>query len=107
MKKVYVASDAVNARIVCDLLISAGLEAIIKGELLTGAAGDLPVNLFPTVWVMDDEFEDKALKLVEDFQSYRPQDQIFDSVWPCPHCAEVIEAQFTQCWNCGYLRPRT
>ncbi len=106
MKQIYIASDVVSARIICDMLNSAGLEAHIRGELLTGAAGDLPVNLFPTVWVVDDNDEDKALKLVEDFESSRPESQLFDSVWPCPDCTEVIDAQFTQCWNCGFNRVR-
>jgi len=106
VKQVYVASDVVNARIIYDMLNSAGIEACIKGESLTGGAGDLPVNLFPTIWVVDDRDEDKAISLVEDFESSRPADQMFDNVWVCPGCTEIIEAQFTQCWSCGYHRSR-
>ena len=25
-------------------------------------------------------------------------------LWTCPNCGEVIEGQFTQCWNCDTVR---
>lgn len=27
-----------------------------------------------------------------------------EAAWQCPECSETQEGQFTECWNCGYVR---
>lgn len=104
MKQVYLAADALDARMCKDYLEANHIQAIIKGEFLSGAAGELPVNTYPSVWVIDDEDYDLALSKVRIYESREPKDQIHHSPWVCSQCGESIEAQFTQCWRCGAER---
>ena len=104
MKQVYTASNIVDAQIFKDYLCGAGLEAIIKGEFLTGAVGELPTNTYPTVWVIDEDLFDKAKELLKIYEAPRPSDQVFHDSWTCPACGEWMESQFTECWRCGRQR---
>ena len=102
----YIARDNFTAQLVKDYLASCYIESIIKGELLIGAVGEIPANTFPTVWILEDDDYDKALELVKSFEAGFAENQLFDNVWKCESCNELIEAQFTQCWKCGNERVR-
>ena len=104
MKQVYIASNPADAYMLKDYLTSAGIEAVIKGEYLMGAIGEIPTNTYPTVWVVDEEDFERAQRMVRDYESKHPSDQIYLTHWRCPACGELIEPQFTQCWNCGKNR---
>ena len=104
MKQVYTAASAADAQMCKDYLQAIGIPVIIKGEYLSGAAGELPANTYPTIWTVDDRDYELALKKVRMYESNNPEDQIFQSAWVCPQCSESIDAQFTQCWQCGYQR---
>ncbi len=54
MKKLYEAADRIEAQMLRDALSSAGVEAVILGDYLAGAAGELPANIWPAVWVVTD-----------------------------------------------------
>lgn len=101
MKQVYIAADVLDARMCKDYLEANHIAATISGEYLSGAAGELPVNTYPTVWVVDDDDYELALSKVRMYESRTPADQIHSSPWVCRHCGEHIDAQFTQCWKCG------
>lgn len=104
MKQVYAAANAADAQMCKDYLEAIGIPAIVKGEFLSGAAGELPANTYPTVWVVEDRDFELALKKVRMYESSSPEDQMFDTSWACPDCGESIDAQFTQCWKCGHER---
>lgn len=106
MKQVYTASDLVSAQMVKDYLESFGIESYVQGDLLIGAIGEIPANSYPTVWIMHDEDYERAEERVKNYEAQRPDDQIYDSVWKCLKCNELIEAQFTCCWNCGAERDK-
>lgn len=100
MKQVYLAPDPINAQLVKDYLASFGIEAIIQGSLLWGGQGDLPVNAYPTVWVVNDTDFERARQLALEWE--RPRANA--PGWDCPACGERLPGQFTECWNCGYLK---
>jgi len=104
MKQVYSAGSLIDAQIVKDHLMSLNIECIIKGELLLGAIGEIPADTNPTVWVIDERDYDLALEKIKNFESDRTMDQMHFNVWKCCKCNELIEPQFTQCWNCGATR---
>jgi len=106
MKQVYEASDLVNAQMLKDYLVSFGIEAIVKGELLVGAIGEIPADSYPTVWIVNENDLEKAKLRIKNFESQAPDDQMYNSVWKCMDCDELIDAQFTQCWKCGSERKR-
>ena len=53
LKRVYVAADPVDAGFVRGLLESAGINTLIRGDLLWGGRGELPLSddTAPTLWV--------------------------------------------------------
>lgn len=104
MKQVYIASDLVGAQVLKDYLVSYGIEAFVQGDLLAGAAGELPANNYPSVWILNDEDFERAEQRVKNFEASRADDQVFDSVWKCLSCDELIDPQFTCCWRCGEER---
>jgi len=104
MKQVYSAPDLIVAQMLKDYLLTFQIECIVKGDMLIGAVGEIPADTYPTVWVLDDADYDKAKALVEKYENNQSEDQVFNNVWKCEDCDELIDAQFTQCWNCGKER---
>jgi len=101
-REVYLAADPINAEIAKDLLAGHGIQAHVRNQYLWGGMGDLPANVYPSVWVDDERDFDAARKLIKQFErgpivEGRP--------WQCPHCGEYLDAQFAVCWNCGTDKP--
>lgn len=101
MKQVYTASDLIGAQMMKDYLTSFGIETFVQGDLLIGAIGEIPANSYPTVWILNDNDFERAEERVQNYEAKRPDDQIHNNVWKCLSCNELIEAQFTTCWQCG------
>jgi Putative prokaryotic signal transducing protein len=109
MVKVYSGADPADAHLVRGFLASHGIDAVVTGEALWGARGELPfgVGTAPTVCVRAEDAE-RARELIcnrpknagpnspERGAARRPVDS-----WQCSKCGEQIEGQFTSCWNCG------
>ncbi len=101
MKRVYSAEHGLMTDHIMDILQEEGIICMIKNLNLSGALGELPpIECWPEVWILEDEDYDRASGIVEDLlkesTEYRPS-------WVC-HCGEIIEGQFTDCWNCGIAR---
>ena len=132
MIKVYSASDPADAHLVAAILDGHGIAAIVQGEALWSARGELPLSpgSAPSVWVADDGDAERARSVIET-EHGRPNPthcekcgydlqglseprcpecgQPFTRVeagppWTCPQCCEQVEGQFTQCWKCGAER---
>jgi hypothetical protein len=71
MKKVYVAQNPAEAHLVKGMLESNGIRAEVQGEALWGTRGETPVtpDTLPEVWVLDDDEEQEAVRLVEEYAS--------------------------------------
>ena len=104
MKRVYQSSDYYSAQLIKSLLEDNGIEANVTGELLIGAIGEIPANSYPAVWVVADEDKDKAKRLIKEYETQIQQTDANAETWICPECSERIDPQFSQCWNCGYVR---
>lgn len=83
-----------------DYLASYHIRAVVHGEFLIGAAGELPVLPFPVLWVLEERDFERARALVEHFLAQ--ESAVTD--WQCSYCGELNERQFHQCWNCSTLR---
>ena len=111
MKKVYTARDSMEAHFVRCLLEREGIEAVVFGEPLGLARGELPLTLqtLPSVWVRSEDVE-QAVEIVEEYNQgcdMEGEDEMFEPLapWTCPNCGEEIEGHFTDCWKCQTPRP--
>src|SRR5205807_1885974 len=97
----YSARESAQAHLLADMLKSRGVPAVIANEV-SNVIGFTPVR----VCVHPDD-EPRATPLVQQFvragSSSIPRS---GDPWKCPNCGEVIEPQFTDCWNCQTPRPQ-
>ncbi len=87
MRAVYQAENLFDAHLLRGRLASEGVEAVVTGEFLAGAMGELPVAGLLAVWVDDDDL-DAALELL--------------AAWKAESAENVAEAE-QDAWN-GDLR---
>ena len=92
----------------------ASYREIARGQILGDSTGLLKllfhVETRPSVWVLDNDDLPRALEVARDY-AVRTSKQgesaaaRSDEGWVCPDCSEQVEAQFSDCWNCGTARP--
>jgi predicted RNA-binding Zn-ribbon protein involved in translation (DUF1610 family) len=107
MKQVYIAQDPADAHFVAGILQEHGISCEVLGEDLWGARGALSVSpdTLPAIWIQDDNRHEQARNLVRQYENKTLTANTGDSPWQCPNCGEEIEAQYTDCWQCGTNRP--
>src|SRR4051794_13096528 len=103
MKQVYSARDEADAQMIKNALDDAEIESVIQGGGLSAVLGAIPVTAetLPSVWVRDEDV-DRARDAIREF--HNPPAPT-GAPWTCPKCGEVIDPQFTACWNCGTAKP--
>jgi hypothetical protein len=100
MKTVYSASNISLVSIFQNILEGHDIRCWIKNEFLSAGIGEIPpIECWPQLCVDDGDFPD-AKRIVEEALSVNDT-----ASWKCDSCAEEIEGQFTECWNCGKIRP--
>ncbi len=103
MKRVYTDSDPLIVGHLEQVLTSRGIVCIVRNRHLMGGAGELPpTEVWPQLWVENDEDAPVARRLIDEVLAN--QDQAGPD-WTCPDCGERIEGQFAECWNCGHAAP--
>ncbi len=107
MVKLLTAPSATEAHFVRAHLENAGIHATVLGESLQAGVGPITseVSMLPSVYVEADD-ADRAAAAMRDFEesATRNDDSGMLTAWTCPACNEVVEGQFTSCWNCGTER---
>lgn len=102
MKKVYSADNLLQTAQIKGLIESNNIPCVIKNQNLSSAMGEIPpIECWPEVWILDDDFYDRAMDLIKLWQngsSRKTED------WIC-ECGEHLEGQFTACWSCGREAP--
>jgi hypothetical protein len=97
VRRLYQARDRIEAQFLLDLLAGHRIPAAILGDYLSGAAGGLPLDVCPTVCVLDGGDLSLARAVLDDFLAA----EVPSPSWTCPACGEVLEAGFQMCWHCG------
>lgn len=105
MLQLYAAADRVEAQMIMDFLRGYRIQTVLAGDYLTGAAGELPANSFPVIWVLENADLPRAQELLDQFHSWRSEAARADAAsWSCPSCGETVEGGFDLCWHCGKAR---
>lgn len=103
MRQVYSAEHPTEAHIVKGILESAGIEAVVKGDILFSARGEIPITpeTAPSVWILEESRYNDARRLVRRYEQANSGNLSSGDMWTCMSCAEKLEGQFTHCWKCG------
>lgn len=105
--KLFVGDSSSDTHLLKDILMDAGIKAVVLGDALDLAIG-IPagsMSMLPAVWVGALDVEN-ATSIAEEFaQSRREPPAVTGVDWACAECDERIEKQFSTCWNCGSDRP--
>ena len=103
MKQVFVSQNLFEVEMRKERLEQASIPCMIKNQRSSGLAGEIPfTEVFPELWVIQNEDADRARKLLEEGLVLLPSVQ---DTWSCLECGEQHESQFAVCWKCGQERP--
>ena len=84
-----------------NVLEANGISCEVRGESRRSVMGEIPISeSFVELWLLDDSQEEAARQILSGPLSAS------STPWTCPKCAEPIEAEFDQCWNCQANRPQ-
>ncbi len=82
------------------VLDSAGIPALIKNEHINGNDNEITLpELFPSLWVVNDEDHKRALQLIVDH--LQEDDAKAETEIECASCGESNPGNFEVCWSCG------
>ena len=106
LKKLYVAANAVDGRMLKGLLEREGIRAVVRGDDFVPLQGGtlFTMETRPSVRVLDDAHLPRARELADDFGRRPTPSEGPPATWTC-RCGETIEEQFTECWSCRRPRP--
>jgi hypothetical protein len=103
MQRLYQAADRIEAQLLSDFLERHLVDNTILGDYLSGAIGELPADVYPSVWVIYDEDLPRARELLARF--IEDSDREGARSWVCRGCGELIDGHFDLCWRCGAEHP--
>jgi len=102
MNKLLRAPNLMLAQHWINLLEHAGIGCELHNRYLQGALGEIPVDQCgPEIWITDERDMALASRLIE---KARRGPDAGTPRWLCMHCQELLEPQFTVCWQCGTVR---
>jgi hypothetical protein len=105
LKRIFSARNDFEAHHLRAVLEAAGVHAVVIGEQLGQARGELPMSFAasPCVWV-DESAIERAEAVLAEARGERDREDPADA-WTCPSCGEYVEPTFDQCWKCMQARP--
>ncbi len=95
MQKLFVSPMLVEIESLKDMLEQEGILCTIKNQQGSSLAGEVPfAEVFPELWVINDDDYPKAQDFLENWQKARPAKE---TAWTCSSCGESHEKDFTSC----------
>src|SRR5258706_16197393 len=104
MKLIHTAKHPTEAHLIRGMLEAEGIRALVKGDQLYGAYGELPV--LPSVWIFDDALAMHADRLGIDFLRGTAAPKYRHQRSTCAECGENLEGKVAVCSKCGAARPQ-
>jgi rubrerythrin len=100
MKLLMRCEHALAAAHLAAALRAAGIDCEVRNTALSGALGEIPfLECAPQIWIRNSLDEARARELIA-----RLREPVEGEPWTCGRCGELLEPQFSQCWNCGAAR---
>jgi hypothetical protein len=101
MKLLMRCEHAIAAAHYAGALRAAGIECEVRNTTLSGALGEIPfLECAPQIWIRNALDEARARDFIALLRT-----PVAGPSWACASCGEMLEPQFSQCWNCGAARP--
>ena len=99
MEKIFTHPDLAWTTFLYEMLLSENVACTLKNGGLSGGVGDLPAHeVWPEIWLTDLSNKQHARSLLAAHEVKTEE----ENSWTCAQCGEVIESQFTACWQCGH-----
>lgn len=92
----YRASHSLEAHALKGALEVEGVPVRLNGEALSGALGELPVDLLQVTLMVREQDRSKAGRVIERYQQRQ------GNGWLCGQCGEENGANFDVCWRCHH-----
>ena len=105
MEKVFIARHPAEAQFVKGLLENEEIECEVQGAALFSVRGEAPATseTLPSIWIRNEQHVALARDIVARYERDLPSTNALPS-WRCPRCGELLEPQFSNCWNCDTAR---
>lgn len=98
MRRVFSHHNIVLAYNIKNILENQGFTCLIKNDLLSSTAGELPpTEVWPEIWITNTAHHEKALSIVAEALHGNPS----LTSWRCTCCNEANAPAFELCWHCG------
>ena len=102
MIKLYASHDRFLVESLRSNLRGEGIDHLVKDESSSSLGEVPPIVSRQHVWIVNEEDVARAESLLKELESRA--DEQSEKEWVCGGCAEVLEPQFTACWQCGEER---
>jgi hypothetical protein len=100
MKRIFDSFDFPQVGHYQSILEAAGIRTLVKNLGVSNAHGAIPMTeVYPELWVVDDEDFDEAMELLESFHGKESEEQDLAD-WVCGTCGEQVPGSLGECWNC-------
>ena len=100
MKKVYENMEYTRVGYFQSILEAEGIRTTVQNYGVSTAMGELPfTEVFPELWVLDDQDCERALRLIRKELEEPPKPKIGE--WTCSKCGSTVDAGYMECWKCG------
>jgi hypothetical protein len=100
MPALYLAADPIEAQLLKDYLGAHDIAVQILGSEGWGARGEVPVDQYPRLYLMEPADQPRALALLRQYEQRRHA----HGEWRCD-CGECSPITFEVCWACQAPRP--
>ncbi|MCO7224838.1 DUF2007 domain-containing protein [Pleionea sp. CnH1-48] len=97
MKRLTSCANVIEAHTLKGLLERDGIEVFLKGEMLAGALGELPVDMAQVELYVSEEQWSRASSIIEQYTGSTIEEA---EEWTCQSCHEDNGREFEYCWNC-------
>ncbi len=99
MIKLYISQNLIDVESRKELLDQAEIPCTIKNHRSAMLGGEIPfAEVFPELWVLQDEDLERAETLLKDWEKAQP---LKSTSWICESCGEIHQKEFTTCWKCS------